>query len=236
MISATDLFNKYKGQTVGLNSGDKGQCVGWFNVGMLDQIGVKYPIQGAGSAYQILTATNTRSDILEQVKNNPSDTNQKPSPGDWIIWGASLPGSGGHGHVGLVLSTPPGFIITADQNWGGQTVHEVKHDWSYITGWIHHKVPAPIVLPPDPCAGIKAENEALKVENASLKAQVTIVTAERDALQNQVNVLTATINDQEEVIEELENLNMELELKNQALVGAAGKWATLKVLIKDLLS
>jgi hypothetical protein len=234
MISATDLYNKYKGKTVGTNSSDTGECVGWYNVGIREQLVLGgYVIQGAYGAKDLLTATNTRPDLIEQVKNNPNDKNQKPSAGDWLVWGGNLPGSGGYGHVGLVLSTPPGFIITADQNWGGRTVHEVKHDWNYVTGWIHHRVPAPIAPPVDPCATVKAENVALKAEVVKLKDQtvalnnqVKVLESEKKVLQDKTTELGKVIDNQKA---EIERLNAQLKLCSSDTEGldklsAALKW------------
>ncbi len=197
MIAPTDLFNKYKGQTVGTNDSDTGQCVGWYNVGLKEQTGVLYPIQGAYGACDILTANNTRPDILEQVTNNPNDMNQKPTPGDWVIWGGNLPGSGGYGHVAMCMDTPPGQIVSADQNWGGQTVHQVTHDWSYVIGWIHHKIPAPIVPPPDPTI-------ALNAKIVDLTARLNSAITSQNKLQGLLDIANKTIKDQTDQIKDLQ--------------------------------
>jgi hypothetical protein len=214
MISPTDLFNKYNGQKVG-----DGQCVAWYNVGINEQLGLTgYVIQGAYGAKDILTARNTRPDLIEQVWNNPNDMTQKPTPGDWIIWSGSLPGSGGYGHVAMCLSTPPKQIVSADQNWGGQTVHQVTHDWNYVIGWIHHRVPAPIVPPVDPTI-------ALKAEIARLNAQIVAKDREIAELKAKNAELGKVIINQQAEIEKL-----------KAQVGDSTKWQTLKTLIKELIS
>lgn len=70
-----------------------------------------------------------------------------PQAGDVIIWGSTLPGSGGAGHIAVVLQVLPGTgtFISVDQNWGGKTVHKVTHNYDYVVGWIRFKSAAPAV-------------------------------------------------------------------------------------------
>jgi hypothetical protein len=132
-VNAEQLFEKYNGKKVGTNAGDTGQCVGWYNVGLRDQTGVLYPIQGANFAYQILSAKNTRPDLVQQVHGTAGI-----QPGDWPIFAQSMPGSGGGGHVDEYLGPNGNGFISADQNWGGQYVHRVAHNsWNWVIGYIH---------------------------------------------------------------------------------------------------
>lgn len=240
MISAQDLYTKYVGQKVGTNDSDTGQCVGWFNVGIREQLGLGgYVIQGAYGAKDLLSATNTRPDLIEQVWNNPNDLNQIPSPGDWVVWGASLPGSGGYGHVALFMDHPTHQLLTADQNWGGQTVHQVTHDWNYIIGWVHMIVPAPIETPVDPhlqqIADLQAQTTILTTQVADLQKVVTDTTSQLKAAQEALNTATEQISSLEA---ENKALKAQLELAksdtdNLNAFGVALKWLLIRIGVKN---
>lgn len=95
------------------------------------------------------------SDEYDRIANNPNDPNQVPQRGDIIVWNKSLPGSGGAGHIAVVLSCNPGsaVFVSLDQNWGGKTPHQVTHNWSYVEGWLRPKgQAAPAAAPAAPAA------------------------------------------------------------------------------------
>lgn len=81
------------------------------------------------------------ADRLDRIANDHNNPNQVPQAGDVIVWGPNTPGSGGAGHIAIVLSAAPGAatFISLDQNWGGKTVHRVTHNWSNVVGWIRIK-------------------------------------------------------------------------------------------------
>lgn len=217
-MTAQELFNKYNGKTVGTNAYDTGECVGWYNVGIREQLGIGgYVIQGAVGACQILTAKNTRPDLVQQVVNNPSDPNQVPSAGDWVIWGGNLPNSGGYGHVALFMEHPPRQMITADQNWGGKTVHKVTHDWNYVIGWIHLVQPAPIIPPVDPTIALNAKIVELNNLITAKDKQIADLTTQVEGYKKQVI-----------------DLQKQIDIL-KAQVGDSTKWQTLGVLLKELL-
>lgn len=63
-----------------------------------------------------------------------------PSPGDLVVWGSNLPGSGGAGHVDVCLSATTTSFTGFDQNWGPNNAspcQPVQHDYSHVLGWLH---------------------------------------------------------------------------------------------------
>lgn len=74
---------------------------------------------------------------FQSVPNDPSNYNQVPNRGDIIIWSGDLPGSEGYGHIAIFdMVTGAGSFQSLDQNWHGQYVHFVQHNWSYVLGWL----------------------------------------------------------------------------------------------------
>lgn len=114
-----------------------GQCVSLYNQINLDILGVKYPIQGASTAFEILTATNTRPDLVEQVKNDPKNPNQLPNVGDWVIWNTKW--GNGAGHIACVETVSSVGFTAIEQNYVPNKVTRQNHDWTNVAGWIHYK-------------------------------------------------------------------------------------------------
>lgn len=65
-----------------------------------------------------------------------------------MVWDASLPGSGGYGHVGIFISwTGPNTFLSYDTNWGGKFAHNVSHNKSWVLGGLRKVAPAPVPQP-----------------------------------------------------------------------------------------
>ena len=136
-MTSLDIAKKYLGKMwIGTNTGDKGQCVGLFNQVNLEFLGVNYPIQGAGTAFQILSARNTRPDLVEQVKNKSFNPNFLPSIGDWVIWNKNW--GGGAGHISCVESLSVTGFTGIEQNFVADTVTRQQHSWTNVVGWVHY--------------------------------------------------------------------------------------------------
>lgn len=149
-MSAVSVAKNYLGKTnVGFTI--PGQCVAFYNQVNLDFLGVKYPIQKALGAVDILgvpalystaqkksgmTVVNTRPDLVKQVKNNPADPNQLPQIGDWVIWNKNW--GGGLGHISCVESADLNGFVGIEQNFVENTVTRQRHDWTNVAGWIHY--------------------------------------------------------------------------------------------------
>lgn len=61
--------------------------------------------------------------------------------GDIVIWDASLPNSGGAGHIGVMLSdnSAGATFVSFDSNWGGKFAHSVSHNKSYVIGGLRKR-------------------------------------------------------------------------------------------------
>lgn len=183
----------YLGQSnIGTNSSDTGECVGLYNRVVLNVSGILYPLQGAQGAKDLITCTNTRPDLFQQIKNNPNDPNQLPQPGDWIVWGSTW--GGGYGHVACAKTVDKNGFTSIEQNYVYHKVTEQSHNWSGVIGWVRYTAPQPV----DPCADVKAQLAAsqeqvinLSNENHSLKLELTTKQTELDQANAQVADLSA---------------------------------------------
>lgn len=147
MMTAQEYLDTYQGQSLLYNQSDpslRGQCVQ----------GVCFYVDANGKpviwadAY-VWWSGNQYPDAYERIPNTPDAV---PQAGDIIIWGPTLPGSGGAGHIAVCLQPFPGTgtFESVDQNWGGKTVHKVTHTYAYVVGWLRFKnaaAPAPAPAP-----------------------------------------------------------------------------------------
>lgn len=206
-IKVDNFTNTYLGKkNVGFNI--PGQCVALCNQYWLDIWGVRFPLQGAASAIEILTkTTNTRTDLFEKVTNNENDKNQLPSKGDVIIW-KNL--AGGYGHCAIYLSKGTGVFTSLDQNWTANTVTKVTHDWSNVAGWIHNKTQEVVAPPVDPCASVKQQL-------ADVSIQLSKKTFECTALAERVDSLNRTCGEFQIRVDNLTTALVEAERANDGL-------------------
>lgn len=142
---------KYLGQTyVGFTI--PGQCLAYFNQVVLDVSGIKFPLQGADGAKDLMTCTNTRPDLFQQIWDKPGDPNWNPVPGDWVVWDGTY--GNGYGHVACVESVDSAGFTAIEQNYIPNTVTRQRHGWSHVLGWIHYTPNSPTPpTPPQPTPG-----------------------------------------------------------------------------------
>jgi len=119
-----------------------GQCVAFVNQIILDVFDIRFPIQGAQTARQLLTATNTRPDLFEQVKNDPNQPTQVPSSGDIFVlgekWGGWNPDvNDWNGHTGIIKEVGTSTFTAIEQNFVPNKVTEQTHTYNALDGWIH---------------------------------------------------------------------------------------------------
>ncbi len=146
------FYNKYKGQSL-LYAPNKdrehlrGECVQPIHFYVTEFWG-KPTIWR--DAHQWFTH-NVYPEHYDRIANNPNDPNQIPPKGAIIVWSASLPGSGGVGHIAILayVNNGGGSFVSYDSNWGGRTLKAVTHDWKYVVGWLVPKgTPAASIPPP----------------------------------------------------------------------------------------
>ncbi len=141
-MTAQSFFDTYKGQSLLWNPSParqplRGQCVQAVchyvnnnNKPVIHADAYKWWTTGASFGYQ-------------KILNSPTAV---PSPGDIIIWGPNLSGSGGAGHIAVCLQPRPGTgtFVSIDQNWSrNKTVHQVVHNYNHVVGWLRFSSPSP---------------------------------------------------------------------------------------------
>ena len=110
LSSKVDAFvAKWKGRLADFDGYYGGQCVDLFNYYSRDVIGARFA--AVGYAYQLY-------DTYDSSKYTRLSASTTPRKGDVAIWSSSFPGSGGAGHVAIVLSSSGSSISTLTQNPG----------------------------------------------------------------------------------------------------------------------
>lgn len=127
----------YNGKRINIDGQYGAQC--YDLVGLYNQkvIGMK------GSLPQVLPGNGAAYDVWQSFRNPLSKYFTKVSKGakagDIVVWSGRLPGSGGYGHMAVMLSPKSGSFISFDQNWGGAYAHKVSHNYSYVLGYLRPK-------------------------------------------------------------------------------------------------
>jgi hypothetical protein len=99
------------------------------------------------------------------TKHTLSEGVAYPIPGDIIIFGSDLPGSGGHGAGSIFLRAIDGNSFEAlDANWGSKSVHKQSHTWAYVTGWFTPKNPSVLQEPTPTAIGEEAPYAPYEVQ------------------------------------------------------------------------
>ncbi len=87
---------------------------------------------------------NTPVAYWEKIANRHGDVNYIPVKGDVLCMAGSLPGSGGYGHVAVVLWANTTHVSVIEQNGGtGLPAKEKTYAWSFLSahtqGWLRPK-------------------------------------------------------------------------------------------------
>jgi len=128
------------------------QCVDIVNFYQRDVVGGSFISAVGAKDWFEKYSTNGASAKYDKIVNNMADPNQLPSRGDVVVWSGALSGSGGYGHIGVVLSANKSGFTSFDQNFpSGSYCHSQYHAWtSTVLGWLHPKAngaPAPAPAP-----------------------------------------------------------------------------------------
>lgn len=120
-----------------LGFNDPGQCVAFENLLWLEVYGLRFPLQGARTAKELLTCKNTRPDLFEQrfTKN--------PSIGDTFVLGGTWGGYNGavgdyNGHTGTVESINGDSFVGISQNYTPNKVTRNTYKLGDLLGYIHN--------------------------------------------------------------------------------------------------
>ncbi len=188
-----DFVTKYDLKSgVGTNSSDKGECVGIYNLYTREVWGLEgYPIQDVSYAKDLLEGKNTRPDVLKIIYNNPSDPKQLPAVGDAVVFTGAFAGSGGMGHVGMVVKVTATELNIYDQYQGAHcTIRKRGNEWKSVKGWIHFEAPKPVTPPVDPTVALKARIAELEKLNTTKDGVIAAQKKEIETLKAQLGELT----------------------------------------------
>lgn len=132
LVSDTDAFvAKYNGKSVDYDGMYGYQCVDLFNFFNRDVVGGGFI--GVSYAYQLWSAGASNNSY------NHVAANQSAQKGDVAIYGSSLPGSGGAGHVAIVLGDAGANLSVFHQNWSGAYAHTQTISKNYLLGYLRPK-------------------------------------------------------------------------------------------------
>lgn len=130
--TAQQYLNKYNGQSLLYAPSPareylRGQCVQAICFFVTEN---GHPVDWA-DAYFWKNLASAYPNDYEWIPYTPGFV---PQPNDIVIWLPSLPGSGGAGHIAAFITGNTSTFVSADQNWGGKTVHAVTHNYNYVAG------------------------------------------------------------------------------------------------------
>ena len=79
----------------------------------------------------------------------PYKAGKKPQRGDLVVWGMKYNGSSKYGHIAIATGrNENAYLYTYDQNYGEKKMHEVKHSYKGIAGYLRPKNQKNIAEPP----------------------------------------------------------------------------------------
>lgn len=162
----------------------------------------------------------------------PYKPGSAPQRGDLVVWGESLPNSGGGGHIAICLSSNASNFVSFDSNWGGKTAHQVTHNYNYVVGWLRPKA-----IPTATQGGVEmiaTRQEAVEIycllrpnggpsegELAATVGRRSYASFLSDA-QNEVNVRNAALIHQQEA---LNNMQTQISQQNKAITDLTSQLA-----------
>ena len=133
-MNYSEFKNKYLGKPIDWDGKYGRQCVDVYRQ-YCNELGLKQspPVVGANNIWD----TYLQSDWDRIVNTTEAITEQ----GDVIIWGTKV---GQYGHVAICDSANKTSFISIDQNWpvdnGTGVLHEVKHTYTGVLGWLRCKI------------------------------------------------------------------------------------------------
>lgn len=136
MMNLDQFIQEYTGQSLSYDGikDNRGQCVQLVAYYVEQVLGC--PPFFADAVYWFTTFGGELPNYFDKTDNNE---NVLPQRGDIVVWGSTLPNSGGAGHIAVCLSANQTQFTSFDSNWNGKYAHQVTHDWSYVIGWLRPK-------------------------------------------------------------------------------------------------
>lgn len=144
-VRLNNFAKKYSGKAVDFDKSYGAQCVDLIKLYLHEVISSPVFVGNAKDYWEKFGGVLAKN--FTKVANNLHDVNQLPPVGAIAVWKGTLHGSGGYGHVSIVLSANKSNFTTLDQNWNGKYVHKVVHRYdANFYGWLAYKAtktPAP---------------------------------------------------------------------------------------------
>lgn len=132
LASDTDAFvASYNGKSVDYDGMYGYQCVDLFNFFNRDVVGGGFI--GVSYAYQLWSASASYNSYNHIAASQPA------AKGDVAVYSSALSGSGGAGHVAIVLGDAGGSISVLHQNWGGAYAHTQTISKNNLLGYLRPK-------------------------------------------------------------------------------------------------
>ena len=137
MISLDEFIASYTGRTVSFDKipTNAGQCVQLVGFYCTDVLGS--PVMWKDAAewwYQFSLPGQVDKVAPENLRR-----------GDSVIWDRNTPGSGGAGHIAIMVANYGGSFISFDSNWGGKVARQITHNWQYVVGGLRIKGQTPTI-------------------------------------------------------------------------------------------
>lgn len=144
-VRLNNFTKKYNGKAVDFDHVYGAQCVDEIKLYLHEVFGSPVFIGNAKDYWEKFGGSLAK--LFTKVANDLHDVNQIPPAGAITVWKGSLPGSGGYGHVSIVISSSKSGFWSIDQNWNGKYIHKVFHRYDKnFYGWLTYKTdkaPAP---------------------------------------------------------------------------------------------
>ena len=142
-----NLFvKKYLGKATDEDGASGVQCVDLAKLYIKEVIGATPKAIGNAYCYYEDFATTYLKKYFKRIKYTKG---KKPQKGDLVVWGVRYNGVSKYGHIALATGVADAdSLMTYDQNYGGKEMHEVRHTYRGLLGFLRPLNQENIVSPP----------------------------------------------------------------------------------------
>ena len=195
MISLSEFVTKYTGQSVSFTNCSDNQCMTLMHVYLAEVFGLTDPSLLANpSAFEVYTnfAHESGNQYFDLVANSPTNV---PNPGDLVIFGQNIGGTGVNGHICVFVSGDINQFTSFDCNWPtGSFPHLQTHTYEGVLGWLTPK-PQGKFLTTDEVTKLTQEAQALEQFISMGYTTPNDVTAKITAYEKQIADLSKQLED-----------------------------------------
>lgn len=136
-MTFTEFVKKYLGKATDYDNYAGVQCVDLAKLYIDKVLGVKPQSIGNAHAYY----DDFENTYLKKYFNRiPYKSGVKPQKGDLVVWAKKYNGKSKYGHIAIATGKYDNtYIYTYDQNYGEKKMHEVRHTFKGIAGFLRPK-------------------------------------------------------------------------------------------------